>query len=97
MYKQPFLHKRQSIFFLGGGVFCSGEIWWWVYIMKTVYVQDIVKKLGLLYRIFFFSFIEIDIDKFSIKVAFDPIMGIFFQNELNAIDIIEIVEQSIYD
>lgn len=64
--------------------------------MKTVYVQDIVKKLGLLYRIFF-SFIEIDIDKFSIKVAFDPIMGIFFQNELNAIDIIEIVEQSIYD
>lgn len=64
--------------------------------MKTVYVQDIVKKLGLLYMIFF-SFIEIDIDKFSIKVAFDPIMGIFFQNELNAIDIIEIVEQSIYD
>lgn len=103
-----FLHKRQSIFF-GGGVLCSGEIWWRVYktlvlfwgggyfVLEKFNVQDIVKKLGLLYRIFFFSFIEIDIDKFSIKVAFDPIMGIFFQNELNAIDIIEFVEQSIYD
>lgn len=59
--------------------------------LKIVYVQEIVKKLGLLYTRFL-AFIKIGIDKFSIEVAFDPIIGFFFQNELNAINIIEIVE-----
>lgn len=59
--------------------------------VNTVYVQDIVKKLGLLCARFL-AFIKIGIDKFSIEVAFDPIIGFFFQNELNAINIIEIVE-----
>lgn len=70
--------------------------------MMSLYYENCLrarycKETGSSIHDFFFSFIEIDIDKFSIKVAFDPIMGIFFQNELNAIDIIEIVEQSIYD
>lgn len=45
--------------------------------LKIVYVQEIVKKLGLLYTRFL-AFIKIGIDKFSIEVAFDPITGFFF-------------------
>lgn len=48
-----------------------------IFPMKIVYVQDIVKKLGLLYTRFL-AFIKIGIDKFSIEVAFDPIIGFFF-------------------
>lgn len=59
--------------------------------LKIVYVQEIVKKLGLLCTIFL-AFIKIGIDKFSTEVTFDSITGFFFQNELNAINIIEIVE-----
>lgn len=62
-----------------------------IFPMKIVYVQDIVKKLGLLCTIFL-AFIKIGIDKFSIEVTFDSVTGFFFQNELNAINIIEIVE-----
>lgn len=59
--------------------------------LKIVYVQEIVKKLGLLCARFL-AFIKIGIDKFSIDVTFDSVTGFFFQNELNAINIIEIVE-----
>lgn len=59
--------------------------------LKIVYVQEIVKKLGLLYTRFL-AFIKIGIDKFSTEVTFDSVTGFFFQNELNAINIIEIVE-----
>lgn len=59
--------------------------------LKIVYVQEIVKKLGLLCARFL-AIIKIGIDKFSIEVTFDSVTGFFFQNELNAINIIEIVE-----
>lgn len=62
-----------------------------IFPMKIVYVQNIVKKLGLLYTRFL-AIIKIGIDKFSIEVTFDSVTGFFFQNELNAINIIEIVE-----
>lgn len=45
--------------------------------LKIVYVQEIVKKLGLLCTRFL-AFIKIGIEKFSIEVAFDPIIGFFF-------------------
>lgn len=62
-----------------------------IFPMKIVYVQDIVKKIGLLCARFL-AFIKIGIDKFSIEVTFDSVTGFFFQNELNAINIKEIVE-----
>lgn len=73
MYKQPFCINVKAFFFWGGGIL------FWRNLMMSLYYEDCLrarycKETGSSIHDFFFSFIEIDIDKFSIKVAFDPIM-----------------------